>query len=166
VSVRLRPPASISIKCKDLIEIGNYSTQLDSFGLRLFLVLFRTEGGIMEKNDLPPQKLIQRYDRLERRGNAGGRKCREKDSPQSRSLTSCGRRKFSFRKAGQSVKWPKNCQSRIIPTRRWRREYGGFRTDQAKRLKMSEKENDRLKKLVADLSLDNAILEDAAEGNF
>jgi putative transposase len=49
---------------------------------------------------------------------------------------------------------------------RWRREYGGIRTDQAKRLKMLEKENDRLKKLVADLSLDNAILKDAAEGNL
>ena len=49
---------------------------------------------------------------------------------------------------------------------RWRREYGGIRTEQAKRLKMLEKENDRLKKLVADPSLDNAILKDAAEGNF
>jgi putative transposase len=49
---------------------------------------------------------------------------------------------------------------------RWRREYGGIRTEQAKRLKMLEKENDRLKKLVADLSLDKAILKDAAEGNF
>ena len=49
---------------------------------------------------------------------------------------------------------------------RWRREYGGIRTDQAKRLKMLEKENGRLKKLVADLSLDNAILKEAAEGNF
>ena len=49
---------------------------------------------------------------------------------------------------------------------RWRREYGGIRTEQAKRLKMLEKENDRLKKLVADLSLDNAILKDAAAGNF
>ncbi len=49
---------------------------------------------------------------------------------------------------------------------RWRREYGGIRTDQAKRLKMLEKENDRLKKLVADLSLDKAILKDAAAGNL
>ena len=49
---------------------------------------------------------------------------------------------------------------------RWRREYGGIRTEQAKRLKMLEKENDRLKKLVADLALDNAILKDAAGGNF
>ena len=49
---------------------------------------------------------------------------------------------------------------------RWRKEYGGVRTDQAKRLKHLEKENERLKKLVADLSLDNAILKDAAEGNF
>ena len=49
---------------------------------------------------------------------------------------------------------------------RWRREYGGMRIEQAKRLKELEKENGRLKKLVADLSLDNAILKEAAEGNF
>ncbi len=49
---------------------------------------------------------------------------------------------------------------------RWRREYGGLRIEQAKRLKSLEKENARLKKLVADLSLDNAILKEAAEGNF
>ena len=49
---------------------------------------------------------------------------------------------------------------------RWRKEYGGLRIEQAKRLKNLEKENTRLKKLVADLSLDNAILKEAAEGNF
>ena len=49
---------------------------------------------------------------------------------------------------------------------RWRREYGGLRIEQAKRLKSLEKENGRLKKLVADLSLDNAILKEATEGNF
>ncbi len=49
---------------------------------------------------------------------------------------------------------------------RWRREYGGLRIEQARKLKSLEKENARLKKLVADLSLDNAILKEAAEGNF
>ena len=49
---------------------------------------------------------------------------------------------------------------------RWRKEYGGLRLDQAKKLKDLEKENARLKKLVADLSLDNAMLKDAAEGKF
>ncbi len=49
---------------------------------------------------------------------------------------------------------------------RWRKEYGGLRTDQAKRFKEMEKENARLKKLVADLSLDNAILKEAAYPNF
>ena len=49
---------------------------------------------------------------------------------------------------------------------RWRKEYGGMRVEQAKRLKEMEKENAQLKKLVADLSLDNAILKEAAEGNF
>jgi putative transposase len=49
---------------------------------------------------------------------------------------------------------------------RWRKEYGGMRLEQAKRLKSLEKENARLKKLVADLSLDKAILKEVAEGNF
>jgi len=49
---------------------------------------------------------------------------------------------------------------------RWRREYGGMRVEQARRLKELEKENARLKKLVADLSLDNSILKEAARGNF
>jgi transposase-like protein len=49
---------------------------------------------------------------------------------------------------------------------RWRKEYGGLRTDQAKRFKELERENARLKKLVADLSLDNAILKEAAYPNF
>ena len=47
---------------------------------------------------------------------------------------------------------------------RWRKDYGGMRTDQAKRLKELEAENNRLKKLVADLSLDNAIIKEALRG--
>ena len=49
---------------------------------------------------------------------------------------------------------------------RWRKEYGGVRTDQAKRLKDLERENARLKKLVAEAELDKAILREAAAGNF
>ena len=49
---------------------------------------------------------------------------------------------------------------------RWRKEYGGVRTGQVKRLKELEKENARLKKVVADLTLDNAILKEAAYPNF
>ena len=49
---------------------------------------------------------------------------------------------------------------------RWRKEFGGLRTDQAKRFKELVKENARLKKLVADLSLDNQILKEAASGNY
>jgi transposase-like protein len=49
---------------------------------------------------------------------------------------------------------------------RWKREYGGLRLDQAKRLKEVEAENSKLKKLVADLSLDNSILKEVAKGNF
>jgi putative transposase len=49
---------------------------------------------------------------------------------------------------------------------RWRKEYGGMRVGQARRLKELETENARLKKLVADLSLDNAILKQSLRGNF
>ena len=49
---------------------------------------------------------------------------------------------------------------------RWRKEHGGLRVEQAKKLKTLEKETARFKKLVADLSLDNAILKEAAEGNY
>jgi putative transposase len=49
---------------------------------------------------------------------------------------------------------------------RWRKEYGGLKLDQAKRLKELEKENGRLKKLLAESELDKAILKEAAWGNF
>ncbi len=49
---------------------------------------------------------------------------------------------------------------------RWKKEYGGLRVDQAKRLKGLEQENVRLKRLVADLALDNSILKEVAAGNF
>ena len=49
---------------------------------------------------------------------------------------------------------------------RWRKEYGGLKLDQAKRLKEMEKENARLKRLVAELSLDKQMLQEVASGNF
>ncbi len=49
---------------------------------------------------------------------------------------------------------------------RWRKEYSGMKVEQAKRLKKLEQENSQLKKLVADLSLDNSILQEAARGNY
>ena len=49
---------------------------------------------------------------------------------------------------------------------RWRKEYGGLRVDQGKRLKEIEAENARLRKVIADLTIDNSILKEAARGNF
>ena len=49
---------------------------------------------------------------------------------------------------------------------RWRKEYGGLRLDQAARLRTLEKENQRLKRIVADQAVDIAILKEASEGNF
>ena len=49
---------------------------------------------------------------------------------------------------------------------KWRKEYGGLQIDQAKRFKQLEQENSRLRKLLADLSMDNAVLKEAARGNW
>jgi putative transposase len=49
---------------------------------------------------------------------------------------------------------------------RWRKEYGGLKLDQAKRLKELERENAKLKRVVAELSLEKQVLKDIAEGNF
>ena len=69
---------------------------------------------------------------------------------------------------GEGRKVPEACRKAAISEQtyyRWRKDYGGLRLNQAKRLKELDKENLRLKKLVADLSLDNAILREASAGN-
>jgi putative transposase len=64
---------------------------------------------------------------------------------------------------------PQACKEAEITVQtfyRWRKEYGGLKLDQAKRLKDLERENSKLKRLVAELSLEKQILRDVAEGNF
>jgi putative transposase len=64
---------------------------------------------------------------------------------------------------------PQACREAGIHTQtyyRWRKEFGGLKLDQAKRLKELEKENTRLKRLVAELSLEKQVLRDVAQGNF
>ena len=64
---------------------------------------------------------------------------------------------------------PEVCQRLAVSTQsyyRWRKEYGGLKTNQAKRLKDLEKENGRLRRAVSDLTLDKMILREAAQGNF
>jgi len=53
-----------------------------------------------------------------------------------------------------------------ISWRSWRKEYGGLKTDQARRMKDLEKENQRLRRAISDLTLDKLILQEAAKGNF
>ncbi len=64
---------------------------------------------------------------------------------------------------------PQACKEAGIHTQtydRWRKEYGGLKVEQAKRLEALEKENTRLKRLVAELSLEKQVLQDVAGGNF
>ena len=70
---------------------------------------------------------------------------------------------------GRGLPVPQVCKKLNISEQtyyRWRKEYGGLRLDQAKRLKALEQENTRLKRLVADQALDNMILKEVASGNF
>jgi transposase-like protein len=64
---------------------------------------------------------------------------------------------------------PQACKEAEITAQtyyRWRKEFGGLKLDQAKRLRELERENSKLKRLVAELSLEKQILKDVAEGNF
>jgi transposase-like protein len=64
---------------------------------------------------------------------------------------------------------PQACRDAQITAQtyyRWRKEFGGLKLDQAKRLKELEKENSRLKRLVAELSLEKQVLREVAQGNF
>ena len=70
---------------------------------------------------------------------------------------------------GRGVRTPLVCKKLGVSEQtyyRWRREYGGLRLDQAKRLKELEREHTRLKRLVADQALDNAILKEVPSGKF
>lgn len=69
----------------------------------------------------------------------------------------------------QGTKVPEVCKAigiHEITYYRWRKEYGGMKVSQAKRLKELEKENARLRKVVSELALDKEILQEAARGNF
>ena len=69
----------------------------------------------------------------------------------------------------KGAKTPEACRKLGISDNtcyRWRKEYGGLRVDQARRLKELERENARLKKLLAETMLDNSILKEASSGNF
>jgi len=64
---------------------------------------------------------------------------------------------------------PQACRDAQITAQtyyRWRKEFGGLKLDQAKRLKELEKEKSRLKRLVAELSLEKQVLREVAQGNF
>jgi len=64
---------------------------------------------------------------------------------------------------------PQACKEAEITVQtyyRWRKEYGGLKLDQAKRLKELERENAKLRRVVAELSLEKQVLKDVAEGNF
>jgi putative transposase len=67
------------------------------------------------------------------------------------------------KKAAQAAREEGICEQTYY---RWRKEFGGLKLDQAKRLKELEKENSRLKRLVAELSLEKQVLRDVAQGNF
>ena len=90
----------------------------------------------------------------------------ESDIHRKKSFRSYVRLRFCWPRV---LAWAKLCVAWVVTSvtyYRWRKEYGGMKVDQAKRLKDLEKENARLKRLLADAELDKAILKEAASGNF
>jgi putative transposase len=124
---------------------------------------------IVSRLDLPPFKRARVWSETP----FGGRKSKE-SIPMGRGT------KFKpeeiiakLREAGVELargkKIPEVCKQISVTEQtyyRWKKEYGGLRMDQAKRLKELEKENARLKRLLADAELDKAILKEAVSGNF
>ena len=99
----------------------------------------------------------------EGRSEKEGVRWQASDMMRRRSSRSCVRRRSSWGGARRRARSAGNSASPRRPTIE---EYGGLRTDQARRLKELERENGRLKRLVADQALDVAILKEAAKGNF
>ena len=84
----------------------------------------------------------------------------------SRLSPSCGRSRCCRVRVRTSLQPAKEIGTTEQTFYRWRKEYGGLNVDQAKRLKQLEDENGRLKKLVADLSLEKQVLRDIAQGKL
>ncbi len=96
----------------------------------------------------------------------GGRNAEEAISKPNRSSDIYERRKWSWPRARQREGSVGSWELREQTYYRWRKEYGSLRVDQVRRLKELERENGRLKKLVADQALDLAILKETSSGNF
>ena len=94
-----------------------------------------------------------------------GEKCPRKRIPRSKSSGSCARPRSCLARGATIAEVCRKIEVIDQTFYRWRKEYGGMRVDQAKRLKDLETENVRLKKLVAELALDKAILKEVAQGN-
>ena len=96
----------------------------------------------------------------------GGPICRGRGTSLRRLSRSCGRLTFWSRKGQGIVDAIRQIGVSEVTDYRWRQEFGGLKTDQVKRLKDLETENNRLRRAVCDLTLDKLILQEAARGNF
>ena len=83
-----------------------------------------------------------------------------------RSSTSCEKQRCCRRRGCRREEVMRQLGVSDATYYKWRKEYGGLRINQSKRLKELEQENGRLRKVVADLTIDNSILKEAARGNF
>ena len=115
--------------------------------------------------DLTPKKRIQKESH-DLGGEKGGQNGEQEAQRRAGRAEAPGGRRGNWR-GGATVK--DACRKLAITEHtyyRWRREYGGLKLDQAKRLKQLEKENSRLKRLLAEKELDLSILKEVSEGNF
>lgn len=103
------------------------------------------------------------YDSLDQRRD---NECLPRSTSPRRSSASCVRLRSCWAKAETTAEACRRIAVSEQTYYRWRKEYGGLKTDQARRMKDLEKENLRLRRAISDLTLDKLILQEAAKGNF
>jgi putative transposase len=117
---------------------------------------------MMHRRDLPPSKWSIDYFSLDQ---AGGREMGKRHGPEE----IIGKLREAEIVLAQGGTTGDACRRIAVSEQtyyRWRKEYGGLKTDQARRMKDLEKENLRLRRAISDLTLDKLILQEAARGNF
>jgi len=117
-----------------------------------------------DARDLPPAEWPRDYDSLDHERDD---EWRARSTSRKRLLASCVKLRSCWRRGPRQQRRADGSRSASRQTYyRWRKEYGGLKTDQARRMKDLEKENQRLRRAISDLTLDKLILQEAAKGNF
>lgn len=121
-----------------------------------------TSGLSRRRVDLPPSGWSKIYVIFDTEGKD---ECHSRNTRRRRLSASCVKQRLCWRREGRQRTACRQLSISEQTYYRWRKEYGGLKTDQARRMKDLEKENTRLRRAISDLTLDKLILQEAARGS-